>query len=97
METARGIILNLQDSNYSFEKYGITFYFSSKFYLEKYKREYLSYITTENMKLEIKYKCPINLQKYLAISFYKKLEKRGFRIIINEKEFTNVPLFEVIV
>lgn len=80
------IYYNLLDTTYIHKIYNISLYFSSRFYLEKYKREAQAYIDKENLKLKIRYNCNINVQKMLAISLYKKIEKRGFFAYDNTKE-----------
>ena len=80
------IYYDLRDSDYIHKIYNISLYFSSKFYLEKYKKEANNYIEKENLKLRIRYNCNINVQRMLAISLYKKIEKRGFLAYDNSKD-----------
>ena len=91
MKTTRGIYLNLDESDYIFTTQGLTFYFSSKVYLEKFKKIHKSFIDNETQKIAIKYKVNINISLMLLISLYKKIEKRGFKVIdaVNNKELTN--------
>lgn len=89
------IYLYLEDSTYQYDIYNITLYFSSKFYLEKYKEEIYDYIDTQTNRLRIKYKCNINAQRMLAIAYYKKVEKRGFLAYDNaaDKEIKENEVF----
>lgn len=80
------IYYDIKTSTYSYTLWNIKFYFSSKFYLHKFKNEIENYISKENQKLKIKFKLEINAEKMLAIAYYKKVEKRGFFIIDNTKE-----------
>lgn len=89
MKTIKGIYLDLNESDYTFEFEDIVFYFSSMQYLEKFKTNVESYITEQTIKLELKYKLNVEFRRYLAISYYKQLEKRGFRILLNEREYNN--------
>ena len=73
MTTKRGIELDLNESNYVLDLYGFRFYFSSKFYLRKFKNGVISFVNLENSKLRNRYKIPIFLNSYFAISFYKKI------------------------
>ena len=97
MKTSRKIYLKLNESPYVYEKYGIKFYFSSEFYMNKFKQGLREFIDSENMKLEIRYKSPLNAQLYFMLVFYKKIEKRGYRIIYENKEFTNPPVFQAVI
>lgn len=89
MKTIKGIYLDLNESDYTFKFEDIVFYFSSMQYLEKFKTNVESYITEQTIKLELKYKLNVEFRRYLAISYYKQLEKRGFRILLNEREYNN--------
>lgn len=94
MKTKYGIFLNLDESTYSYEKNKITFYFSSKLYLNKFKKTYKNYIQMEIAKLNIKYNLNIedypilynNISNFLLRALYKKIEKRGYKISTNEME-----------
>ena len=95
MKTSRGIELDITKSEYFLELYGLRFYFSSKFYLEKFRKEVLEYITIESARLINRYQIELQIYKTLSIAYYKKIEKRGFRIIdlktkteIDNKNFT---------
>lgn len=81
MQTVRGVFLDLSESTYYYTYKNLRFYFSSKQYLEKFENNFRTYIDNENLKLNIKYGLNINFDIMLAISYYRKIEKRGFRII----------------
>lgn len=95
MITKNGIFLNLDESNYKILKYGVIFYFSSLLYLEKFEKEVELYVNAETIKLRNKYKVESDFTLYLAIAFYKKIEKRGFYIYdeVNKREIKNNSLF----
>lgn len=90
MKTVKGIYLDLKESEYKISVSGLTFYFSSKFYLDKFSKNVKEYIKEETIKINVKYKVNIDLTIYLMIAFYKKIEKRGFRIYdkVNDKELS---------
>lgn len=88
--------MNLQESPFIFEKFGIRFYFSSEFYLKKFTEGQQKFIDEENMKLEVRFKNPINAQLYFLFVYYGKVEKRGFRVTKDEMEFSNPPVFQAI-
>ena len=81
MQTRNGIELNLNESKYNFKFLGLVFYFSSVFYMEKFKKEVLTYLHVESIRLKNRYNINLLLNRCLAISLYKKIEKRGFRIV----------------
>lgn len=95
IKTVRGIYLNIKESDYSYNFKGLTFYFSSKKYLEKFKKTVKTYLENEIYKIKIKYNINISIDLFIIISYYKKIEKRGFRIYdnLNEKEITENVCF----
>ena len=84
-ERIGGIMIynDLNESVYSFSYDKLTFYFSSHFYLEKFKKEYVTFLKEETMKFRIKYKCNVYIDEMLLLLLYKKIEKRGFRVLYN--------------
>lgn len=99
MKTENGIYLDLAESEYRVKKLGLTFFFSSKFYMEKFQKEVEIYTHNEMLKLYNKYRVSSNFKIYLTISFYKKIEKRGFRIydnIRNQELNKNIVISEQI-
>lgn len=99
MKTENGIYLDLYESEYKVKKLGLTFYFSSKFYMEKFQNQVETYTHNEMLKLYNKYRVSSNFKIYLTIAFYKKIEKRGFRIydnIRNQEINRNVVISETI-
>ena len=80
MLTKNGICLKINESEYKCLKFGLIFYFSSKLYLDKFKNNVEKYVEEESIKLNNKYKILSNFEIYLAISYYKKIEQRGFYI-----------------
>ena len=93
MQTKNGVELNLYESKYKSIFYGFTFYFSSMFYKSKFDKGLQNYIDVETQKLESKYRINIDFSIYLAISYYMKIEKRGF-LIRNEE---NKPINKFII
>lgn len=61
-------------------------YFSSEFNMNRFLKNYSSYCDEETRKIENKYHVKISANYYLLFAFYKKIEKRGFRI---ENNVTN--------
>lgn len=81
------IYYNINESTIKFKYNDFTFYFSSQFYLDKFKRLYAKYIKDETNKLNVKYGSNLIIDELLLISLYKRIEKRGFKI-----EYNNEPL-----
>lgn len=74
------IYYNIEESTIKFKYNDFTFYFSSQFYYDKFKKLYAKYIKDETNKLNVKYGSKFIIDEMLLISLYKRIEKRGFRI-----------------
>ena len=85
-EVIKMIYNDINESNYTFKYDDLVFYFSSKFYKEKFIKEYSDFIKDETMKLKIKFKCNIYCDEMILLLLYKKIEKRGFKVLYNGKE-----------
>lgn len=88
MKTKNGIYLDLKESEYKINNNGLIYYFSSELYMYKFKNNVKQFIIEETAKLKAKYKINIYLDTMLTLSFYKKIEKRGFRVVYKENEKT---------
>ncbi len=80
------VYYNLNESTYIFKYERFTFVFSSKFYIEKFKKELSSYVDIESRKIISKYQVNLEGTEYLALSLYKKIEKRGFKVLFKDEE-----------
>lgn len=88
MKTTRGIYLDIRDSDYTFTPIDfpeITFFFSSRFYLNKFQDIYGEEITRFNQALNNVYKNKFNIYGDLLalLRLYCLIEKRGFYITYN--------------
>lgn len=88
---------DLNESIYTFKYDDLVFYFSSKFYQEKFIREYSQFLKDETMKLKIKFKCSIYCYEMILLLLYKKIEKRGFKVLykgieLNENYYINLSI-----
>jgi hypothetical protein len=90
MKTKRGIYTNILDSTYTFSFDNFTFYFSSPFYLRKFKELYEYEINRFNTAVSVMYKNQFQLEcdKLALVRLYSRIEKRGFYIKINEVPIT---------
>ena len=75
------IFYNIDESEYKVEYGNFTFYFSSILYQRKFTNELKSYVCDETFKIKSKYQNHIEACEYLALSLYKKIEKRGFNVL----------------
>ena len=71
---------NIKDSVFDYEIYNLCFHFSSLFNKERFMKNVETYVNIEGMKIINKYQLQIDIREYLAIAFYKKIERRGFYI-----------------
>lgn len=79
---------DINESVYTFKYDDLVFYFSSQFYQEKFTREYSQFLKDEVMKLKIKFKCNIYCDEMILLLLYKKIEKRGFKVLYKGKELS---------
>lgn len=77
----------IEDSIYYTDRKGLRFYFSSEFNKQRFLNSLEEYIKNENRKLTNRYKVSIDLVQYMALSLYKKIEKRGFRVYHIKDEY----------
>lgn len=101
MKSARGIYYDLKESDYyvklNINSEEVILYFSSLFLRKKFLDNVGDYINRENLKININYKIDLDATKLLVLSFYKKIEKRGFRVLINNKEIIDSNLSLIII
>ena len=86
---------NIDESIYYYEYDKLKFYFSSQFYLNKFKKEYVNYLKDEEMKIRLKYKCDIYCDEIILLLLYKRIEKRGFRVLYNDKPIRENYYFDM--
>lgn len=97
MKTVRGIYHRLEESEYIFSYDNLTFVFSSKLYLNKFIGEYKEYLKDETARMESIYRCTFYADEMILINLYRKIEKRGFRVLyfnepLEEKLYYNIEL-----
>ena len=74
------IYYDINKSPYVYKTLYFDFYFSSQFYMNKFKSNYSTYIQNETDKLKVKFGQSVTFIKPLILDYYKKVEKRGFRV-----------------
>ena len=72
---------DINKSEYYFRVNKLTFFFSSKFNKTRFENGFIDYVNEEANKIKAKYKVNINLTNYLLLTYYKKIEKRGFKVL----------------
>lgn len=72
---------DINKSEYYFRVNKLTFFFSSKFNKTRFENGFIEYVNEETNKIKAKYKVDINLTNYLLLAYYKKIEKRGFKVL----------------
>lgn len=98
--TPNGVEYNLKVSPFiitiNYDKNVITFHFSSKMYLEKFEN-YLKHIKGIQLEKMNKYTgLHLCIAEHLDINYYKSLEKRGFYIVVNNKEKNSILDIKII-
>lgn len=76
---------NIKETVFNYEIYDLCFHFSSLFNKTRFMQNVETYVNIEGMKIINKYQLQIDIKKYLAIAFYKKIERRGFYISIGDE------------
>lgn len=72
---------DLNSSSYSVQVGNYVFFFSSEFNLNRFKDGYNLYAINETNKLKAKYHINIDIYDYFVLAYYKKIEKRGFKVL----------------
>lgn len=90
MKTANGIYYNLKESEYQFHIDGVTFFFSSRLYYNKFAAQHVAEMDRFNAALMKVYKdkFSIDLSFLALVRLYTLIEKRGFHIIVEGVEVT---------
>lgn len=80
MRRSERVYHDLTESTEFVEMLETRFYFSSSFNKDRFLNGYQNYIKEEEDKIIAKYNVIISVRYYLLISYYLKIEKRGFYI-----------------
>ena len=94
------IYYEIEDSTYYADYKQFRFYFTSILYQEKFKYGVETYIHSEYAKLKFRYSINENqvevetLKLILLLNYYKKLEKRGFRVYYNSNYMKGVTKWQ---
>ena len=88
---------NIKETVFDYEIYDLCFHFSSLFNKNRFTENVELFVKLEEMKIINKYQLQIDIKQYLAIAFYKKIEKRGFYITIDDEELHDDYKIETII
>ena len=80
----RRVEYDINKSEYHIKVNSFDYYFSSVFNLKRFVNNYDYFVEEETNKLKAKYKVNIDIYDYLVMVFYKKIEKRGFKVLIHK-------------
>lgn len=92
MKSARGVYYNLLESTYKFKYNNLTFYFSSQFYLTKFIATHFDYVDYINKKMKIEFGVKVDFSVLALIKLYQRIEKRGFRVLVDDKELQDYDI-----
>lgn len=81
MITRNGIVYDLSISSYRHTVNGVTFVFSSKLYLYKFKKRLQENREIINYSLSKRFNIPIDVSPLADFVLYSKIESRGFLVI----------------
>lgn len=84
--TRKGVEHDLLKSPYIAYYGDLKFYFSSLLYKTNFRKKVNDYVSKYSMYFNKKFKLNVNAEYFLAISLYKIIEKRGFKV---ENTLTN--------
>lgn len=80
------VFADINDSQYYFEYNNLLLYFSSKLYLDKFEQNYKRFLKEESIRFQLRYKCNVNCDEMILLLLYKKIEKRGFRVLYSGRK-----------
>lgn len=84
---------DIKETVFNYEIYDLCFHFSSFFNRKRFMQNVETFVKIEEMKIVNKYQLQIDIKKYLAIAFYKKIERRGFFVTQKDgKELVNYKI-----
>ena len=92
MKSARGVYYDLAESTYIFKYYNYTFVFSSQFYLSNFIRLQHDYIDYINKKMKLEFNIRVDFTILALIKLYQRIEKRGFRVLVDDKEIQDYDI-----
>lgn len=84
MFTRNGVCYDLKRSTYRTTVDGLTFVFSSRLHLDKFKQKYRENRDIVNYSLTRRFNVNVDVSQLADVVLYRKIETRGFMIVSNE-------------
>lgn len=84
MISRNGVCYDLSISSYKHTVNGLTFVFSSKLHLDKFKKKLKENRDIINYSLTKRFNVPVDVSQLADIVLYRKIETRGFLIVTCE-------------
>ena len=84
MITRNGVCYDLKKSTFKTTINGLTFVFSSRLHLDKFKKKVRENRDIVNYSLTRRFNVDVDVSQLADIVLYKKIETRGFLIVTNE-------------
>lgn len=84
MISRNGVVYDLNISSYRCTLDGLTFVFSSKLHLDKFKKKYKENRDIINYSLSRRFNLSVNVSQLADIVLYRKIETRGFLVVTGE-------------
>lgn len=84
MISRNGVVYDLSVSSYRYTIGNLTFVFSSKLHLDKFKKKYKGNRDIINYSLSKRFNLKVNVAQLADVVLYRKIETRGFLIVTGE-------------
>ncbi len=81
---------DLNSSSYCVQVHDYVYFFSSEFNLNRFNEGYNPYAINETNKLKAKYHVNIDIFDYFVLAYYKKIEKRGFKVLTYDSDSNGI-------
>lgn len=91
-KTAKGIYHNLKESEYAISNLEVAFFFSSKVYRNKFMSQYEENRKKYEEKMRKFCSMELNYNFLADLELYKLIEKRGFRVVIQNRTIDDTTL-----
>ena len=84
MISRNGVVYDLNVSSYRYTVGGLTYVFSSKLHLDKFKKKLKENRDIINYSLSKRFNMTVDVSQLADVVLYRKIETRGFLIVTGE-------------